>query len=378
MPLLVLTGCQKELDLLQFKDDFGDYQPEVRIEAILATTAVHEQNPLYPVIVRVDRSIAIDDTALFNGNDDNGNWHSFTDVNGNGQWDPGEPLNDDVGEDGRPGQDNGFPARDKGEGNGRPDYGEPHVDEYDEILPLVHDTTATVTLTNLTDAKQYLLIWQAIAARFQYLGQAHENRLNNVYDSYYGGYVLYQGYAASPGDTNKLFEFTIDFPGRGLTVKGQTRPIPQATFIDPGFPKVRDTLYIPYGGPGGILWSSDPRATVYCVRVERVLKNIAVHLLWYEHPNVANRALTAANGGMPVGFEPITAELEPGLYHLIVTTMDENYARYYYSSLPLKDPAKSNLRDQYGHVVMGVAGSKAENAIYFRILQSGTPKSAGR
>ena len=32
--------------------------------------------------------------------DENENWRSFTDLNNNGKWDPGEPLNDDVGRDG--------------------------------------------------------------------------------------------------------------------------------------------------------------------------------------------------------------------------------------------------------------------------------------
>lgn len=366
---LVWFSCQKELDLTQFRDDFGDYEPEIRIEAIVAPFRVLELTPYYQVTVRVDRSITIDDTTIFNGRDDNGNWHSFTDSNGNGKWDSGEPLNDDLGEDGMVGQENGFPARDKGEGNGKPDYGEPNVDEYDEILPLVHDKTAIVSLTNLTKQRVYSLIWCDVAARFQYLGRDYDNLWENVYESWYGGYVS-TNWIISLADTNAIFEFSIELPNRNLTVKGQTRLVQRAVFMDSEFTKVRDTLYVPYGGPGGIMWRSDPRATVYCVRIERVANG--EHRLFREHPNFANQELTAANGGIPVGFEPITSGLSPGLYHLIVTTMDENYSRYYYSSLPLKDPEKSNLRDQDGNVVMGVAGAMAEAGIYIRILPSGT------
>ncbi|MFH1212682.1 MAG: hypothetical protein V1681_01210 [Candidatus Neomarinimicrobiota bacterium] len=363
----LLPACEKELDLAQFKDDFGSYQPEIRIEAIINTVQVSELGTNHQVVVRVDRSITVDDTTVFNGRDDNGNWQSYTDENGNGQWDSGEPLNDDLGEDGMIGQENGFPIRDKGEGNGKPDYGEPNVDEYDEILPLLHETTAIVSLTNLTRQQNYSLIWCGIAATFQYLGYNREDPLANVYQSSYGGYVSTSD-IISNSDTNDIFEFSIELPDRGLTVTGQTRLIPPAVFLDFLLPKVLDTLYVPYGIQGGIMWRSDPRATIYCVRVEFVDESNPDHLLIYEHPNVANRELTVKNGGIPIGFEPIASDLTPGLYHIIVTTMDENYSRYYYSSLPLKDPEKSNLRDQDGNVVMGVAGSKAEAGTYLRIL----------
>jgi hypothetical protein len=72
--------------------------------------------------------------------DENCNWRTFTDVNGNGKWDPGEPLNDDVGSDGLGPLDPGYPGPDPDgtEGNGRPDQGEPDFglldkDESDQI-----------------------------------------------------------------------------------------------------------------------------------------------------------------------------------------------------------------------------------------------------
>jgi len=72
--------------------------------------------------------------------DENANWVSFTDVNHNGKWDPGEPLNDDVGSDGLGPLDPGYPGPDPDgtEGNGKPDQGEPHFgildkDESDQI-----------------------------------------------------------------------------------------------------------------------------------------------------------------------------------------------------------------------------------------------------
>ncbi|MCH8929184.1 MAG: hypothetical protein IIB39_10790 [Candidatus Marinimicrobia bacterium] len=63
--------------------------------------------------------------------DEDGDWISFSDFNGNGILDPGEPLNDDLGKDGI-GPDNPFyPGEDTGEGDGIPTDGEPNFDKTD-------------------------------------------------------------------------------------------------------------------------------------------------------------------------------------------------------------------------------------------------------
>ncbi|MFQ6618177.1 MAG: hypothetical protein ACE5QV_05760, partial [Fidelibacterota bacterium] len=66
------------------------------------------------------------------GMDNDGDWDSFTDLNGNGVWDPGEPLNDDVGEDGVGPLDPQYPGPDMGEGDGLPTAGEPDFDATDK------------------------------------------------------------------------------------------------------------------------------------------------------------------------------------------------------------------------------------------------------
>lgn len=72
--------------------------------------------------------------------DENANWKSFTDLNNNGIWDLGEPLNNDVGTDGIGPFDNGYtgPDLDGTEANGKPDQGEPNFgildkDESDQL-----------------------------------------------------------------------------------------------------------------------------------------------------------------------------------------------------------------------------------------------------
>jgi hypothetical protein len=63
--------------------------------------------------------------------DENLNWVGYTDVNGNGQWDEGEPLNDDVGMDGLGPFDPGYTTPDTGEADGIPTPGEPNFDALD-------------------------------------------------------------------------------------------------------------------------------------------------------------------------------------------------------------------------------------------------------
>ncbi|MDZ7345773.1 MAG: hypothetical protein ONA69_03180, partial [candidate division KSB1 bacterium] len=70
--------------------------------------------------------------------DENINWDSYLDLNENGVWDFGEPLRDDLGEDGLGPNDPNYPGPDEGEGDGIPTPGEPDFgftdkDESDQI-----------------------------------------------------------------------------------------------------------------------------------------------------------------------------------------------------------------------------------------------------
>ena len=82
--------------------------------------------------------------------DNNHNWVPYSDLNGNGKWDPGEPLNDDVGADGLGPWDLDYPGPDKGEGDGLPTPGEPHFDATDKDESDQIGLTA-VTLGTLAD-----------------------------------------------------------------------------------------------------------------------------------------------------------------------------------------------------------------------------------
>ena len=64
--------------------------------------------------------------------DEEMDWVGFSDLNENGIWDPEEPLNDDVGEDGIGVVDPNYEGPDFGEGDGQPTEGEPNFDKTDK------------------------------------------------------------------------------------------------------------------------------------------------------------------------------------------------------------------------------------------------------
>ncbi len=66
------------------------------------------------------------------GIDNDNDWVKYGDVNANGEWDSGEPLNDDVGRDGVGPWDLQYNGADAGEGDGIPTYGEPNFDFTDK------------------------------------------------------------------------------------------------------------------------------------------------------------------------------------------------------------------------------------------------------
>jgi len=64
--------------------------------------------------------------------DEDGDWVGFSDVNENGLWDLGEPLNDDLGSDGIGPDHPSYSGPDVGEGDGIPTAGEPNFDATDK------------------------------------------------------------------------------------------------------------------------------------------------------------------------------------------------------------------------------------------------------
>ena len=343
--LCMFSGCQEELDIAEFADEYGDYKPELRIEAILDVV-----DPWHS-IVRVDRTILVTDTTIFNGRDDDGDW---------------DPQVDDVGEDGIP-ADSDMPGiePDKGEGNGRPDPGEPHVDELDEILPQIHDTTVAVILWDLTIGGLVLdFAWNPEADSFTvaagppegfHMG-AGDERLEVVTYGAYKPVAVYDTIA-----TNHEYEFQITTDEHEII--STVRPLPPPVF-DVDLPAGSgDTLLV---APDGLFtWTTAEDATVYWVLVEEVLGPDSLRTV-VSHPAAP---IEQRDNGSWIGREILSLYL-PGLYRWTVSVPSRAYGAYVYSQLPMRDEQVSNLRDENGEVVLGIAGSAASASQYVRILRN--------
>ena len=187
--LIIFSSCVKEIDITEFTDEYGSFEQELRVEALMLPQDK-------TAIIRIDKTIAIDDETLFDCEDDNGNWIGSgcrcgddkeeseeeicpEDINDcgsvGGLWtihgtypyieeycdisvieeanclseifDLMWSIIDDVGEDGMLGdpededEDGDFDEPSSGEGNNVPDCGEPNVDDLEEITEsgLIHE-----------------------------------------------------------------------------------------------------------------------------------------------------------------------------------------------------------------------------------------------
>ena len=201
---IAVFSCKKELDINDFSDDFGYYQPELRIEALM----LPKDNT---AIIRIDRSTRLDeglnDEGYYNCIDDDDDWNyyycdiihtsyenrcacekvcsenniencddldansfrcnrhlykcdnesdslvTFVDKN-NCICENGKCITDDVGIDGEPAF--GDLSPDEGEGDGQPGCGEPKVDEFDEVLPGIHINKCNVSIIHRSDTCQFI------------------------------------------------------------------------------------------------------------------------------------------------------------------------------------------------------------------------------
>jgi len=340
----LFVGCQEELDIAQFADEYGEYESELRIEAILDVV-----DPMNSV-VRVDRSILVTDTVIFNGRDDDGDW---------------DVRYDDVGEDGMLADDE-FLEPDEGEGNGRADPGEPHVDEIDEILPQINDTTLTVVLNDLTAGRSYDFIWSTHADSFNVeFDFREENGIVISDEEEYIEMVTYGAYKPVAFDDTVAFDHEYEFvlTGDGRRITGIVQPLPPPVFDLTGQVLDGDTLRIIADGFQWFTWTTAPEATVFWVLVEQIhgpdsIETISSHPSW---------PLEQRPDGTRVGRDFISIYF-PGLYRWTIYVPSEDYGAYVYSQLPLRDEQVSNFRDQDGNVVLGIAGSAAAAAQYVRIL----------
>ena len=353
--IIGISSCTKKLSIADFSDDFGSYTSELRIEAILNPTDFMKS------IVRVDKTILVTDTTLFNGIDDNGNWVSFTDENGNGKCDDDEQLNDEVGvSTGR--------GTTEGRGNGIPDKGEPNVDEYAEILPLIHDSTMTSVI--LIEKSSGNLIaefeWDSKAGTIEEfhrgasIGSDTQEEVNFVEVSNYGGYKPLEQYADAQIEFWKEYEFQITTADNNV-ITGTTTPYPPAELVMDGTIWDADTLLLNSNENTLVQFLTDDDVSLGNFTFREVINNDSVifsHSAFFppsESDKPGYSIFYLAKGMFPIGLSQVT-----------ISILDNCYSQYFISSLPLRDEALSNLRDQNGNVILGIAGSASITTLYIK------------
>jgi len=353
--LIGMISCTEELSITDFSDDFSAYKSELRIEAILNSTDFMNS------IVRVDKTILVTDTTLFNGLDDNGNWVGYTDENGNGQWDEGEPLNDDIGvSSGR--------EENNGRGNGIPDKGEPNVDEYAEILPLIHDST--MTSISLIDKSSGNLVaefeWQTKAGTIEEfhrggnVGSETQEESGNLEIFYYGGYKPTLQYTDTQIEIGKEYEFQIQ-TSSGNIIYGTTISFPPAELVMEGTVWDADTLLINSSQNNLVQLLTNDYVSLGNFTFREVINDDS---LSFSH-NAFFPPSESDQPGISI-FELVPSMFPLGLSQVTVSVLDNRYSQYFISSLPLRDEALSNLRDQNGTVILGIAGSVTAKTIYIK------------
>jgi len=338
-----MYGCTEELSIAEFSDDFSDYESELRIEAILHPMDFKNS------IVRIDKTLLVTDTSLFNDIDDNGDWIGYTDENGNGKWDEGEPLNDDIG------------GNDGGKGNGVPDPGEPHIDDYLEILPLVHDSTmsSVVIVEKVTGNLIAEFEWKVDAGIIEEYIYDQESGDEYIEIFNYGGYVPLEQYSDTEINYNEEYEFQITTQNEDF-IAGTTIPYKPAELILENTEWEADTLVL-NDDTDLVEFLTDENVSFSNFTFREVINvdSIVYSYSTYFPPgesDIPGKSLYQ----LSKGFFPI------GLSELTISVLSKDYSQYFISSLSLRDKELSNLRDQNGNVVLGIAGSATTTTVYVK------------
>jgi hypothetical protein len=291
------VSCEQVLDPSDFEDEFGDYRPELKIEGLL------QQDKPEDSIVRIIKTITFLDRDINNGIDDDG---------------------DD------------------------------EIDEEDEILPLIQDTSATVKVTNLNSGE---------AIDFHYLEDA--DSIVRLDDEGEVITIPYGGYKPVSGDfqLENYAQYQIEIYSRDFdqTITGVTTAYPPVFFTDPNFNVYGKQVTMNVNDQKEILWISDPEVTSYFLTYEEITDERAEFLGSTSRAADPDLSQSYPNGS--VGREYLFGWDSEVVLRLTVEAFSPDWGRYIFSELPFKDPQRTNLLDQNGNPVMGCFGVSAANSI---------------
>ena len=306
----ICLSCERELSVADFRDEFGNYQPELKVEGLL------QQNKPEDSIIRIIRTAAITDTDVYDGIDDDGDGD---------------------------------------------------IDEYDETLPLIQDTTATVKVTNLNSGE---------ASDFGYVALADSFVVRDDEDSIDEGTIVpYGGYKpkSSSFQIEVYAQYRIEIYSRAFdkTITGVTTVHPPVEFIDIDTLSTFDEDYVTIqrDDERAVFWQSDLNVSSYFITVEeseQIHEDNPEFEFLDSYASARDSDLTEEHGisiGKEIFF--VGREANAGkVLRITVEALSPEYGRYIFSSLPLNDAQRSNLRDEDGKPVMGSFGATSAKSIH--------------
>jgi hypothetical protein len=375
---LFIFSCSKTLDINDFSSDFYGYESEIKIEAVILPT----ENT---AIVRIDRSYTLNDTTLFDCLDNDGDW---------------DILFDDLGTDGVDSASNAWlsPDEDGTEGNGIPDCGEPHVDEYDEVLPKIHITDCTVAIKHNNETCE--MVFDSTAGSFFYNEYKGYHSMKGTEIASYGAYVPNSCSNVNWQDFEGEYSFTAECPEfeeNGLIISNTpiqiSQPVVFFDYLD--FESMsncqtqdclasstsitdNDTLFFAKHSDDQFLFYASLLDFPYFQLMQfHQSKEDDAYYLTHEHPFQATD-VEHIIGNVCLIPQPIVTDFvdfdedeigELDVSKYVVYTFSESFTNYYFFDLlDIQDPERSNLRDASGNTIMGTFGSMTSNSINLRIV----------
>ncbi len=302
-------SCEKDLKITDFEDDFGNYEPELKVEAILRPDNPKES------IIRMYSTISVTDISILNGIDDDGDGD---------------------------------------------------IDEYDEILDKIQDSTATVKITDLSNGIVY---------DFEYVDSADSfftYTETEIFD-YTESIVYYKGYKLKQTDSEislgYMTNYRIDIDSKlfDKEITGETTTYPCVEFIDTLYTFDQDTIIMNIKDEKEIFWKSNLEVSAYVVSLEEYIPGIGfVNLYSYRMSRDNDFLDKYPNYSIGRNF---LFGLEEGYFMFTVEALNPDYGKYLFSQLPLNDPQRTNLRDKSGSPVMGSFGSITSKSIIVKIVK---------
>jgi len=309
MFVFLLCSCEKEINISEFKDDFGNYRSELKIEGIL------QQDEPENSIVRIIRTGVITERGAHNNLDDDG--------------------------DGQ-------------------------IDEFDEILPYLTDSTATVKMINLTSGSEIIFEFVAEADSVLYWDEDDDEGNLNVAEM-----VTYGAYKPVPGnyqiDNYAQYQLEIYSPEFDQSISGTTTVYPPVEFLDTLHLFQDSIVTLRAETNDEVFWKSDINVSAYYITLYEILETgedefSAEYLFSYK--SARDMDLTQQYGQYSIGRHVFWNVYPGSVLKMTVNAISPEYGRYMFSDLPLNDAQRSNLRDESGKPVMGCFGAASARQLY--------------